>query len=124
MGKMIVHEFNPNIYTRPLLVCLNATIDGLNKMFDFIPNNEGLEKAISGNAASVSSVVRKSDGKYAALVFSKNKRGIYGSTIAHEAVHVADYYFESLGMLSQTFLIVQSGEYYIMTDSGKTFEKL
>ena len=103
MGKMIIHEFRPDVYPRKLWVCLNASSEELLSTFDFIPHSNGLSYAIENNKASTSSVVKKDGGFMGVLVFSSNRRLLDIEVISHESVHVSDYFFEELGMCSQSF---------------------
>lgn len=103
MGKMIVHEFDPDIYPILLWVSLNATYEGLKDMFDFVPNDDGLEQALESNAATTALVVRKSDRSHGVIVFTDKKSYMEPHIIAHESVHVSDAFFEKLSMTAQEF---------------------
>jgi hypothetical protein len=101
--KNHTYEFDPQVYPLKLWVCSNATKEGLNDEFEFLQGNAGVAEALEENFATTSSVRRKSDGELGVLVYASKKSYLTGSVIAHESVHVADYYFQELRMLSQMF---------------------
>lgn len=110
MGKMIVHEFDPGIYPRKLWVCLNADKDELLERFEFFPHPNGLDVALDRHAASCSSVRIKDGDWIGVMLFTTNKKYLDIQTIAHESAHIADYFFEELGMYTQNF--TESNEPY------------
>lgn len=103
MKKVQIHEFSSEIYPLLLWVCLNAEDEALKDVYDFVPNNDGIKESIEKNSASVSIVIRKSDKRRGALVFTEKKSLMEAHIIAHEAVHVADVFFQELSMTSQAF---------------------
>lgn len=103
MKKLIIQEFDPQIYPRLFWVCLNANAKDLSDLFEFNGEYKDLVESIEKSYAVTSIVRRRKDGRYGAIVYSKNKKFITGSVIAHESVHVADIYFQELGMISQDF---------------------
>jgi len=103
MAETKIHEFDPVIYPRKLWVCVNATKESLCTTFEFDGTEAGIEESLRKNSAAVCSVTRISDDSVGVLVFTAHKAWLIGSVIAHESVHVADYYFEGLSMTAQTF---------------------
>lgn len=98
-----IHEFDPVIYPCKLWVCVNATKESLCATFKFEGTEIEIKEALHKNSATVAAVTRISDDSVGVLVFTGHKSWLTGSVIAHESVHVADYYFERLSMTSQVF---------------------
>lgn len=101
MKKKPYDVYSPEIYPRLLFVSTN--IEDLDKYFIFLDvygNNDGseynklLQEIDKYDGGMVTcKVIRKSDNKYGVIVIA----------IANEAVHVADYFCEQLGLYTQDF---------------------
>ena len=103
MGKIKIHEFDPDIYPMTLWVCLEAKHEELKEVFEVTPEETELKDAVEKNAATTCTVIRRSDNKHGVLVFTKKKQHMETHIIAHESVHVADAFFQRLSMMSQVF---------------------
>lgn len=85
-----VDRYDPIIYPRKLWV--TGDVIGLNKIFKFNKLDNTKEECISAY----------DEGEYGALVIIMDS-SIEAGGEAHEAVHVADYIFDELGMYTQSF---------------------
>lgn len=112
MKKKPYDVYSPEIYPRLLFVSTN--IEDLDKYFIFLDvygNNDGseynklLQEIDKYDGGMVTcKVIRKSDNKYGAIVIAvANAEDITPDMIPHEAVHVADYFCEQLGLYTQDF---------------------
>lgn len=104
MKKKPYDVYSPEIYPRLLFVSTN--IEDLDKYFIFLDvygNNDGSEynKLLQEIDKKV---IRKSDNKYGVIVIAvTSTEDITPDMIPHEAVHVADYFCEQLGLYTQDF---------------------
>lgn len=110
--KPIVDTYDPVIYPRKLWV--TTDVIGLNKIFTFCKMLDGkteestaysglLDEYEKGSGQLITCpVIQKSTGCYGVLVIVLDLSYEAGGE-AHEAVHVADYMFEQLGMYAQDF---------------------
>lgn len=117
--KPKIDKYDPIIYPRKLWV--TRDIVGLNKIFQFNKLRSTKEECTSAYDELVEEydssdhilitcpVTHKVTGEYGALVIIM-RDDIEAGSEAHEAVHVADYIFDELGMYSQTF--ADSNEQY------------
>ena len=107
MKKKPYDVYSPKIYPRLLFVSTN--IEDLDKYFIFLDiygNNDGseynklLQEIDKYDGGMVTcKVIRKSDNKYGVIVIAvANAEDITPDMIPHEAVHVADYFCEQLGV--------------------------
>lgn len=112
MKKKPYDVYSPKIYPRLLFVSTN--IEDLDKYFIFLDiygNNDGseynklLQEIDKYDGGMVTcKVIRKSDNKYGVIVIAvANAEDITPDMIPHEAVHVADYFCEQLGLYTQDF---------------------
>lgn len=93
MKKKPYDVYSPEIYPRLLFVSTN--IEDLDKYFIFLD--------VYGNMVTCK-VIRKSDNKYGVIVIAvTSTEDITPDMIPHEAVHVADYFCEQLGLYTQDF---------------------
>ena len=107
-----VDKYDPIIYPRKLWV--TGEVIGLDKIFVFnkldstkveCPTAYGQlvdEYTTSKDGLLTCPVTNRATGEYGALVIIMDHNLEFGSE-AHEAVHVADYIFDELGMYSQSF---------------------
>lgn len=112
MKKKPYDVYSPEIYPRLLFVSTN--IEDLDKYFIFLDvygNNDGseynklLQEVDKYDGGMVTcKVIRKSDNRYGVIVIAvTNIEDITPNMIPHEAVHVADYFCEQLGLYTQDF---------------------
>lgn len=110
--KRNVDEYDPNLYPRKLWV--TTEIDKINEKFIFLDSVDNKEdcrtyKEIQNdyeNEESVAitcAVMDITTGALGVLVILLIKDKVDAEVIAHESVHVADYFYEQLGLYSQDF---------------------
>ena len=106
--KRKIDMYDPQIYPRKLWVAVGP--EELDEQFKFyLTDKSGVIENIDeefeqeGIAMSTYSVCRKSDGLYGCLVYAPNLEVITDDAIPHEAVHVADYFFEVGGIYGEDF---------------------
>lgn len=97
---MKLFKFENGIYPRTLWVTKDADVSKLNKFFCFHDGDLITHGDLDDSCASTYDVFDSRSGKFGILVILSNPEE---GTIAHEAVHVADYIFAELGCLTQTF---------------------
>lgn len=97
-----VDRYDPIIYPRKLWV--TGDVIGLNKIFKFnkLDNTKVEEYNTTKDGWLTCPVTHKATGEYGALVIIMDS-SIEAGGEAHEAVHVADYIFDELGMYTQSF---------------------
>lgn len=108
-----VDRYDPVIYPRKFWVTYD--VEGLDKMFEFCSMEDGKTEAIGaynklleeydeGTGVLVTCpVIHKSSRRLGVLTIIMKPEDVKAGDEAHEAVHVADYMFEQLGMYSQDF---------------------
>lgn len=113
MKKPMIDMHNPVVYPRKLWVA--DRIEGLDKVFSFMKidnpyvESESAYNKMLNDVEYTSSgmltcpVMRISDGLYGVLVVAIDLEDITSDMIPHESVHVADYIYSQLGILSQDF---------------------
>lgn len=112
MKKKPVHvdEYDPVIYPRLLWVTIPS--EYLGEYFTFLDTSSNKEISYdkvlddidaNGGIMMTSSVVRKSDGKLGVMVLVIADDLINNTVIPHEAIHVADYFCDQLGIYTQSF---------------------
>lgn len=113
--KPKVDEYDAMLYPRKLWVA--TKLEGLDNMFAFCNLADTYtedpdtydelknDKDKDGGGAVTVPVYRKSDGSLGVLViiYSKEQGSNIVNTIAHESVHVADYFYQDLGIMAQGF---------------------
>lgn len=113
--KPKVDEYDAIIYPRKLWIA--TKLEGLDDIFAFCKltntyiedpetyNELKNDKDKDGDGAVTVPVFRKSDGSLGVLViiYSKEQGSNIVNTIAHESVHVADYFYQDLGIMAQEF---------------------
>lgn len=112
--KPIVDKYDPVIY--PRLFWVTHDVEGLNKIFMFCsidnPKKEELgayeqllqEYSTNGTGVLVTCpVIHRATRQYGIITIILRPDDLEAGDEAHEAVHVADYMFEQLGMYSQDF---------------------
>lgn len=104
-----VDEYDPVIYPRKLWV--TQEVEGLDRIFIFC-KNDGREEAVNGYKSVIENdsgvlltgpVIKKSTNELGVIVIIMKPEELNPGDEAHEAVHVADYIFEQLGMYAQDF---------------------
>lgn len=112
-NKPKVDSYDPIIYPRMFWVA--HSVEGLNKIFVFCKCNNSNEEDLNaydnladevknGTGVLVTCpVIHRSSRRCGVMVIVLKHNDIIAGDEAHEAVHVADYMFEQLGMCSQTF---------------------
>lgn len=113
MKKPMIELHDPVVYPRKLWVA--DKIEGLDKVFLFMKTtdpytenqsayNNILSDAEYDNSGMITCpVMRISDNLYGVLVVPMDLEEITPDMIPHESVHVADYIFSQLGIMSQDF---------------------
>ncbi len=124
-------EYNPVIYPRKLWVA--KSLEDLDEYFTFLSmdgNNEPVpfDKVLGHFEADsgimfVTRVLRNSDGALGVLVVIVDLDGVSADVIPHEAVHVADYYYEELGMYTQDFRDGNEAYAYLVGWAGGCISK-
>jgi hypothetical protein len=114
---MVLNEYN-NIYPRKLFVAVcdcRKDIEKLDKTFIFYKISAGFGAEWDGNAVDIMSdwchratafcvpVERKEDKAYGILCVVPDIKAIDTETMAHEAVHITDYFYETLSMDAQDY---------------------
>lgn len=99
MSKIIVHEFNPEIYPRKLWIVLNATKEVLDQHFEFESPLDGT--SLDKYDASISWCRHKESQLLGAVIYTSHPH-IKPSDAAHEAVHFGDYTWEIIGESTRT----------------------
>ncbi len=126
-----VKEFSPVIYPRLLWVA--KSLDNLGDYFVFLSNSNS-DKEVSfedmvddidngGGIMVTCKVMRKSDNKLGVMVIFVDLDDFNPSVIPHEAVHVADYYYEQLGMYTQNFCDGNESYAYLVGWAGGCISK-
>lgn len=107
-----IDEYDPKLYPRKLWV--TTDINKLDKEFIFI-DTEDNEENISiyreilqdyeqnKSIAITCAVMNVANNELGVLVVLMNVDKVDTEVIAHESVHVADYFYEQLGLYSQDF---------------------
>ena len=99
MKEVKVYEFDPVIYPRLLWVSIAPSLEVLNEHFlidgPADANPFGVGADVFG---CVTRVILRRGEKYGALMVINKRSYVVPSLIAHEAVHVADLFFEQLGI--------------------------
>lgn len=105
--------YDPKIYPRKLWVA--TSLEGLNGKFTFttmddhsveqVGEYEDLVKITKNSSANMTTgaVIEKGSDLLGVLVVIHDTKETATKTIAHEAVHVADYFYQELGMYTQEF---------------------
>lgn len=111
--KLIIDKYDPVIY--PRMFWVTHDVIGLDKIFIFCNMRDGrteeltaynnlLEEYENGTGVLITCpVIHKATNKLGVLTIILQPDNIIAGDEAHEAVHVADYIFEQLGMYSQDF---------------------
>jgi len=105
MSKTTFHEFSTEIYPRKLWIHIGVNKSTIEDRFilDEAYSNDSDSFDTSGCNALVCAVRDKSDNKKGAIIIFTEKKNINFEVVSHEAVHVADYICQELGILSQEF---------------------
>lgn len=133
--KLKVFEHRPDLYPRVLWVANKP--EGLDKIFRFmktgdtqVENPTAYEWLITeckydGGMCTIP-VVRLSDNKIGILVIlcGGTTDDIEPDMIPHESVHVADYYFDELGILAGDFTNNEPYAYLVGWIAGKISEDM
>lgn len=106
---MILKEFNPEIYPRTLWVAIPQTeedVEYLAKQFthyqmtpsmdEEIPYNQVMNRLLQNRDTSIAEcrpVWHKKQNKYGVLCVVHLPAELDSSVVAHESVHIADYFF-------------------------------
>lgn len=108
MNKTIFHKFDPIIYPTNLWVCKKPTVEEFLDFFDF--DNSGLPANHKLNydpnifaIAQCIPVIHKESKEYGIVCVVIRKSEMSISVCAHEAIHIADYIYESCSMETQSF---------------------
>lgn len=110
MKKLPLDTYDPKIYPRKLWV--TSEVEGLDKVFVFMRTDDLDKENLNGYKSLVEMdnaimctcpVMRISDSKYGVLVIAMSIEDVNTESIAHESVHVADYFFNQLDLVSQDF---------------------
>lgn len=108
-----VDTYDPVIY--PRLLWVSTELEGLNNIFIFCSMNdpkheeigayEDLLKELDSGTGVLATcpIINKATRQYGVLTIILKPEELEGGDAAHEAVHIADYIFEQLGMYSQQF---------------------
>lgn len=126
-----VDEYNPVIYPRKLWVA--KSLDNLGDYFIFLAN-DGSDREVSyekmlddveedGGIMMTCQVIRKCDSKLGVLVILIDLEDLNPTVIPHEAVHVADYYCEQLGIYTQDFSASNEPYAYLVGWAGGCISK-
>lgn len=97
--KVIIHEFNPEIYPFKLWVSCTDEYNPLNERFCKGNNLDNLNKEILKTHEAVTFLVkdRSKNGSFGCLVVFTEKRYFTIQNMAHEASHVVDFLWEHIG---------------------------
>lgn len=126
-----VDEYDPVIYPRILWVA--KSLDNLDDYFTFLANDGSdrdvsfdslLEDVEDNNGIMITCrAMRNYDGKLGVIVIILDDDEIGPSVIPHEAVHVADYYCEELGIYTQDFKFSNEPYAYLVGWAGGSISK-
>lgn len=97
--KIIVHQFNPEIYPRKLWIVVNATKEVLDDHFEFESPLD--ETWINDCDATLSLCRYRTSHLLGAVIYTKHSK-FKPSFAAHEAVHFGDYIWEIIGESTRT----------------------
>lgn len=92
--KIIVHQFDPEIYPRKLWVCFNATKEVLEEHLEFVGC---IDPEWYKQAGAITSMATCKKTKCGGLVVWTKDSKMPVDYISHEATHVAQYIFEYIG---------------------------
>ena len=116
--KMQIDKYEFQIYPRDLWIVIGKDADKMSKLFTFYYTDK--RKIINENvkdivdepnfAAMTCSVADNKTTKYGVLLYIPNIKDFLESDISHEAVHIADYIFQEMGMNTENF--EQGNEHY------------
>lgn len=126
-----VDEYDPVIYPRKLWVA--KSFDNLGDYFIFLAN-DGSDREVSydkilddieesNGIMMTCRVIRKCDDKLGVLVILVDIEDLNSTVIPHEAVHVADYYCEQLGIYTQNFSDGNESYAYLVGWAGGCISK-
>lgn len=135
MRKNSLREFYPEVYPRTLWIATSDNIAYLLNTFDFystidtFKKNDNPSKTFQnliddGTIAAVLPVIRKSDSVNGALLVIFNMDLFDTKTIAHEAVHVADYICDEMGITTGRLSENEHYAYLVGWVAGKISEYL
>lgn len=126
-----VDEYNPVIYPRILWVA--KSIEACEGYFTFLAN-DGSGREVSydsilknieddGGIMMTCQVIRNADDKLGVLVVFADIDEVNPTVIPHEAVHVADYFCEQLGIYTQDFSSSNEPYAYLVGWAGGCISK-
>lgn len=105
MKEVVFHEFSPEIYPRKIWMVKGASKEAISERFHV--DKDYLEQIGEINHGEFNAecipIFNIETLKKGILCNLSNKHKLTVDTIAHESVHIADYIFEELGMVSQNF---------------------
>lgn len=110
MKRLPLDVYDPKVYPRKLWVC--NEVEGLDKVFVFMRTDDPDKENPNGYKSILETdnsvmctcpVMRISDGKLGVLVIAMDMETVNTESIAHESVHVADYFYNQLDLVSQDF---------------------
>lgn len=113
MRKPTVEKHDPVIYPRMLWVA--DQLEGLDKIFTFtkvsnpyVENTDGYSELMENveyddSGMLTCPVIHKASNCYGVLVITLDLKNTTADMIPHESVHVADYIYQQLGIISQEF---------------------
>lgn len=96
--------FDPIIYPRNLWVSISPDINTIKKYFEISDKDEKeyINYIKLCNAIGFAVVEKKSNFQGILMVF-RNKKDFTIKTIAHEATHIADYFYDEIGAYGQSY---------------------
>jgi hypothetical protein len=96
--KVLIHQFNPEIYPYKVWVAITNDIEELSRNFANDRDEEIAWGNIKVKSASTISVHKKDDvGYYGVLIVFYKRDSCIAKYISHESVHAADFLWEYLG---------------------------
>src|SRR3990172_9760068 len=101
--KTTIYKFNPVVYPRNLYIAIGFDKDRFLELFEMNEVDEKFMESLSGDIIGFGVKVVEKDSRETGVLFIFRNRKFGVETIAHEAVHGADFIFEEIGAYAQDF---------------------
>lgn len=129
--SIVFHGFKPNTYPRMFWVSKHATRTELKRHFDIqVDSTSWLDiyddEPILGETeyGKCIPVVAKDSGRVGVVVVFDSAKAMTPGHMSHEAVHVADYIYEELGIITQPFTDTNENYAYLVQFIVECFDQV